>query len=213
MKKKLLIFCFTLISIISLNCISADTNCTPELNCSEWGPCIGGEQIRDCADLNDCGEQSIETRTCNCVPLWQCTPWSECIEGIQIRSCIDFNTCANDSTKPLENKSCEETCIPEWECTDWFPEICPKNKAQTKNCTDLNNCGTIKAKPAETKSCEYKTDVKRYFTPLVIIIILIILIDLILIIELWKKKKVGTKITPVKKQSKIQKNPNIPPKK
>lgn len=85
-----------------------------------------------------------------CTPAWFCGNWSGCINGTQTRTCIDINSCENETNKPYENKSCDESCQPDWQCTNWSACL---NNIQIRSCVDANICGDNSTKPNESQSC------------------------------------------------------------
>lgn len=167
--------------------------CTPKWNCSEWGECKNGIQVRDCfEDLNDCGVDPMQKdvlKLCkNCEQNWTCTDWSECQDGFQIRSCVDQNACGNESGRPLESQSCGlgTGCVPEWSCSDWEPSVCLSNGLQTRTCIDDNNCG-IEA--PETRACDYVPKFVWLFWVLFFIILMLIGFVIFLMIKKFKELK------------------------
>ncbi|MFH1801633.1 MAG: hypothetical protein ABH804_02250 [archaeon] len=109
---KKIYFLILSMAVFSLSVLSAE--CTPDWTCTEWSPCIDGEQIRSCVDLNLCGgdsEKPEEKKDCGvCTPDWQCEEWvpEECPKTkIQTRNCIDSNNCGTSKDRPIETKFCE----------------------------------------------------------------------------------------------------------
>ena len=121
MKKVVLLLGFLATLIIYLNSVSS-ADCTPNWQCSEWSNCIDNAQIRNCYDVNLCGnaqDKPIERQTCGtpCTPNWQCNEWdpSGCNETqLQKRTCIDTNNCNILNGKPEEAKSCEFVTDHSW---------------------------------------------------------------------------------------------------
>ncbi len=89
-------------------------SCTSNWNCTLWGPCMSGSQIRTCSDLNFCNNLSakpLELQSCisavSCVPDWTCTNWTKCAKNkTQIRECQDANNCSTSTDKPSEHQTC-----------------------------------------------------------------------------------------------------------
>lgn len=102
----------------------ADSECTPSWNCTSFGTCVDGVQIRTCADENDCGitagkpslNQTCVSQPSECTPSWNCTSWSpsKCPDSKeQTRTCTDKNSCGTSTGKPSLTKTCTPSS-PKW---------------------------------------------------------------------------------------------------
>lgn len=146
-----------------------------------------------------------------CIPNWTCEEWSDYEDQCGYRICTDLNNCMNESTRPLEYKTCP-ICIPDWDCTEFLPEKCPKSEKRTRTCTDKNNCGKEENIPDTTQTCERKSSL--IWIILGILFGISALIALILIIS---KNKSNIKDEEQKEHPKIQngihkEHPNHPSK-
>ncbi len=95
---------------------NASTTCTNNWNCTGWGDCVVGSQIRICIDLNKCNLTSgkpAESQTCSdgCSSSWSCTEWGKCEDSKQIRVCVDLNDCAVETNSQEEERECESKTI------------------------------------------------------------------------------------------------------
>lgn len=91
--------------------------CIPLWDCTSWGTCLNGNQVRSCLDSNLCGNNTgkpVEMQVCSispsCTSNWNCTFWKpeKCPKNqTQVRICIDLNHCGVSSGKPIESTTCE----------------------------------------------------------------------------------------------------------
>ena len=140
-----------------------ECSCTESWSCGEWHACINGQQLRTCADTNNCGtviSQPLLTQPCvvqQCKENWNnCSEWSPCANGQQSRTCYDSAACGTDANKPVVSKGCTaQQCSENWSCSEW--NNC-SNGAQTRTCTDTSACNTDANKPVLSKACRQVQD-------------------------------------------------------
>lgn len=113
MRKEVLavaVFIF-IISFIS----SAEGDCVSNWSCTDWGECVGENQIRVCVDTNFCENSTKpeEIRSCgvDCDPDWKCSQWLPLLcpdSNTQTRQCLDLNECGNLENMPESAKECSK---------------------------------------------------------------------------------------------------------
>lgn len=90
--------------------------CTPDWSCGSWGPCVNGQQVHTCMDLEDCANPKTETQACSsgtptCISDWDYGEWSDCVDGVKTRTATDSKGCEADKE---ETKDCSATKKPTW---------------------------------------------------------------------------------------------------
>jgi hypothetical protein len=147
-----------------------------------------------------------------CIQNWTCTDWTDLAKECGYRECSDLNNCNNESTRPLEYKTCP-ICIPDWECTEFLPEKCPKSEKRTRTCTDLNNCGREGSMPDTTQNCEKKSAWIWILLSTVFGIAIIFLLIITLLKNKYKFKDESVKEHPKVQNEIYKQHPNHPSKK
>jgi len=147
-----------------------------------------------------------------CIQNWTCTDWTDLAKECGYRECSDLNNCNNESTRPLEYKTCP-ICIPDWECTEFLPEKCPKSEKRTRTCEDLNNCGREGSMPDTTQICERKNNWIWIILGVIFGIASIIILIIILSKEKYKIKDENIKEYPKVQNEIYKQHPSHPSKK
>ncbi|MBU2100734.1 right-handed parallel beta-helix repeat-containing protein [Candidatus Micrarchaeota archaeon] len=132
--------------------ITENTGCTENWQCTQWSPCINGNQTRTCTDLSNCGttnNKPAETQSCTeceftdqkpCTTTQECPGIQVCNEQGQWGECYDVPDdncpiipCTNGETRNCttnENCAGTETCVNgAWQtCNDIPNDDCPTIK-------------------------------------------------------------------------------------
>ncbi|MFH1592519.1 MAG: hypothetical protein ABIB47_04090 [Candidatus Woesearchaeota archaeon] len=123
------------------------TSCTSDWECSGWGNCINGVEIRSCSDVNNCGKECdselcSEERECEiCNPDWECVGYGGCRNDK--RECdlvLDVNECGESYFGDYSEFSFIDcgVCVSDWECSGWGECV---NNVERRTCVDGNYCG------------------------------------------------------------------------
>ena len=81
----------------------------PNWYCTDWGPCINGQQTRPCTDQSHTGLETgkpATTKSC-CIENWSCGGWSACSSNNQTRTCTDLNSCGTTIGRPAVSQYCK----------------------------------------------------------------------------------------------------------
>jgi len=153
--------------------------CQSDWDCSEWGPCIDGEQMRSCKDRSSCQISTNVQQTrrmCgeSCVENWARCVWEPCSGGYTTpKDCVDLNECGTTYDTP-QKLSCGKSpatpsCKPDVICGGWSScsidynfldliggSVLNLQGQRTRTCTDAALC----ISPVEEKaSCTLSVDV------------------------------------------------------